>query len=83
MPTKKRGRPKTEPPAQFAALGSRIRRARELDGLTVPQAAVRAGVRPPTWYSWEQGRRWPDVDAVATALGLPPPLRHWPVPMEE
>ncbi len=37
--------------------GAAIRVIRERSGLTVTEAARRAGVRQPTWSNWERNRR--------------------------
>lgn len=41
-----------------------LRYVRELLGLTVQGCAVRFGVSPSVWASWEDGTSWPSSDCL-------------------
>lgn len=75
--TKMAGRP-TKPLSLDGVIGhlaGQMRRRRARRKLTVPAAAEAAGVDRATWYSWEQGRRVPDlaaVERIAAVLGCRP-----------
>ena len=75
MPKKKPARD-----AYLVAIGARIRAARKREGITIQQAADRAGVARVTWTKWESGERWPDPRDVSYALDLPDPFEWWPSP---
>jgi len=59
----------------MSTLARNIRGAREALGLSIRQAATRAGIAQPEWGRYESGQRLPTLPRlalVATALGLEP-----------
>jgi DNA-binding XRE family transcriptional regulator len=54
VPAKRRG-PPCIPPGNAQTFAARLRRAREAAGLTMGQAAAKAGVEYKRWAKWERG----------------------------
>ena len=53
-----------------AALGARIRDAREQSGMTQIQLAQRLGVEPNSLRAWESGTREPRANRLTTLAGM-------------
>jgi transcriptional regulator with XRE-family HTH domain len=58
----------------YRAVGWRLAVARQLEGMTIGQAARKAGVDPRSWRRWEAGARvpWPPFLKICEAFEISP-----------